>query len=589
MSVAKNLVDAGFIGVSISGPIVEASSSPMQVFIYALAYLFTDVNYANFSYWQTIITTFLIGFIFIRFFSERPVTAVFMTTVSAFGLTFFYPFFEWHASGMENAITHLLFLSTLYILFKSVKENHINYWLSVVLFFATIARLDSVYYIAILLIIYSIYWKSRYENLGAFYFSLLVFIMWLLFHSWRYYYFGDLSSNTAHAQRISIDSVGYRVELFIYGGINYLRSVLKLAGTIFVKEAGLFLFAFAIFAYLSRYTKEWIEVKIDKNYKFLLTLSVSLMVSSFFTPIVFGLARIDPTRTTTQTTLVIFLFVSVVLYSTKIYHYPNIISLRQNLKKRTLLLLSLGTIVASSVYYYKNNRAYYLGFSIDRFDKTRNKIMSIAKNNNINRPTISNPDIGIVTWHKELNIIDLGKLGTPIVAKLGNGPMMTEYYLKYGLPDIIEAHGGWIRNFCKSIFLKEDFIKLYSQVDSQYDMKNICSSNKNPPKIYWIRDDIMLESHSSERKLLNDLQDNLSVERIEDEISTCHSTDLDCYYIARTVYKFIPELRESNKFEKVYTLFNSKAEKALLRGWRDGQAHEVIIDTIRNSINSNQI
>ena len=156
MSTAKNLVDFGFIGVSVSGPIVEASSSPMQFFMYALAYLLTGVDYANYSYWQTIITTFFIGFLFIRFFSDKPIIAIIVTTFSAIGLTYFYPFFEWHASGMENAITHLLFLATLYILYTSVKDNNINFWLAIIVFFATIARLDSVYHISMLLVIYSV-------------------------------------------------------------------------------------------------------------------------------------------------------------------------------------------------------------------------------------------------------------------------------------------------------------------------------------------------------------------------------------------------------------------------------------------------
>ena len=211
--------------------------------------------------------------------------------------------------------------------------------------------------------------------------------------------------------------------------------------------------------------------------------------------------------------------------------------------------------------------------------------MDIAKEHNINRPTISNPDIGIVSWHKELNIIDLGKLGSPIMAKLKNGSLMTEYYLRFGLPDIIEAHGGWVKDYCNSIFTKDDFSKLYSQINSQYDMKKICSSNKNPPMIYWIRNDIMQKSDSSERRLLNDLQNNLSVKRIKYEISTCNPMNLDCSYIARTVYKFIPEIRELNKFEEVYTHFVSKADRALLRGWKDGQAHKVIIDAVRKNIN----
>ncbi len=584
MSVARNLVDAGFIGVGVSGPIVEASSSPMQIFVYALAYLLTGVDYIDFSYWQTVIATFLIGFIFIRFFSDQPKIAIAIAIISAFGLTLFYSFFEWHASGMENAITHILFLATIYILYKSVKDNSINYWLAIVIFFATIARLDSVYHIAILLIIYSIYWKNNYKTLQALNFSFIVFLLWALFQFWRYYYFGDLRSNTAYAQNISMDSVLSRLELLIYGGTNYLNSILRLAWDLFVKQAGLLVFALIFFVYSSKYTKGWIEVNIDKNYKFILILSISIMTSSFFTPILFGLARLDRARTTTQLTLIIFLFLSVILYSSKIKYNSNFISLKVKLERTTLSLLSIVAIIATSIYYYEYNKAYRLNYSTTWFNKTHNKLINIAKDNNIDRPTVSSPDLGVVTWHKKLNIIDLGKLGSPVMAKLHNRQMMTEYYLKYALPDIIEAHGSWIQQYCDSIFTKEDFKKLYSQIDSQFDMVSICSSGKYPV-IYWIRNDIMRNSSSFERKLLNNLQNNLSVKQIKNEISACYSTDFDCSYIARTVYKFIPELRKTDKFEKVYKLFNSERDKALLRGWKDGQAHKVIMDSVKNRIN----
>jgi len=225
-------------------------------------------------------------------------------------------------------------------------------------------------------------------------------------------------------------------------------------------------------------------------------------------------------------------------------------------------------------------------YSTTYFHKTHNKLINIAKDNNIDRPTVSSPDLGVVTWYKKLNIIDLGKLGSPIMAKLHNERMMTEYYLKYALPDIIGAHGSWIQQYCDAIFTKENFTKLYSQVDSQFDMTSICSSGRYP-MIYWIRNDIMKNSSSFERKLLNNLQDNLSVKQIKNEISACCSTDFDCSYIARTVYKFIPELRKTDKFEKVYKLFNSETDKALLRGWKDGQAHRVIMDAVKNRINTN--
>jgi len=559
MSTAKNLVDAGFIGVSVSGPIVEASSSPMQFFTYAFTYLVTGVDYANFSHWQTIIATFLLGFIFIRFFADKPIIALFLTALSAIGLTQFYPFFEWHASGMENAITHVLFLATIYILYKSVKESNINYWLAIIVFMATIARLDSVYHIGMLLIIYSVYWVIIYKNLKAFYFSLVVFVLWLIFQLWRYYYFGDILPNTAYAQGISMSD---RLHSLLSLDQSFIRQSFNLAKEIFMKQAGWLLIAVLSLLYFFKPTKSNI---------FLIVIGLSVVITSYFNPFLFGATRIDHARTTTQMAVIVFLIIAMIIYASKT-------------KRSTVAVLTLLLPFVILFYNYQDIKAYYLGWSTNGFNNVRTKFMKIAKENDIKRPTISNPDLGVMTWYKELNDIDLGMLGSPIMAKIKNGPQMTEYYLNFGLPDLIEAHGGWVRRYCNSIFTQGKFGKLYSQVGTDYDMKKVCSDKKNPPMIYWIRNDIKKDSVSKERRLLNDLQKQLTVRRIKQEVANCQGSTVNCNYIARTVYKFIPELREADMFDNVYSLFKDETDKALLRGWKDGQAHEVIIDAVQDKL-----
>lgn len=77
LSVGRNLADYGFLGVSPSGPRVEASSSPAQTFIYALVYKIAQVPFDGFALDQTRVATFLLGALFIQFFnclapSKRP-------------------------------------------------------------------------------------------------------------------------------------------------------------------------------------------------------------------------------------------------------------------------------------------------------------------------------------------------------------------------------------------------------------------------------------------------------------------------------------------------------------------------------------
>jgi len=554
MSSARNLIDFGFIGVSPSGPIVEVSSSPMQFFTYALAYLMTGVDYSSYSYWQTILATFIIGFFFISFFKERPIVSIIVTMLGALCLTFCYPFFEWHASGMENAITHVLFLTTIYILFEMFKRGKTNYWLSMAVFFATISRIDSVYHISALLLLFSAYWLIKKKNLQAFYFSCAVAGLWLLFQMWRYYYFGDVLPNTAYAQGIT---VGDRISMFLSGGHSYFTESYRLAREIFTKHAGWFLLPLVPMLYF---------VKKSEAYKFFILMLFSLILTSCFNPFIFGPTRLDHVRTTTQMALAIVLLASIVLYLTK------------SKKAATAICI---TLITTTLFFYHHLEfsPYALGWPTRTFNRTRQTLAKIADDNNISRATISNPDLGVMTWYKNFNVIDLGMLGSPIMARIKNGPMMTAYYLYYGLPDLIEVHGFWAKEYYKSIFSKIRFTSLYSQVGVNVSLAKLKSGKA--PHVYWIRNDVRKDSNSRERKFLDALQNELSIKRITQEIESSKQTHRDCSYIARTVYKFIPELRRSGKFDKVYSLFSSATDKALLRGWKDAQAHEVIIGAIK--------
>lgn len=399
-----------------------------------------------------------------------------------------------------------------------------------------------------------------YKNLKAFYFSLVVFMLWLLFQSWRYYYFGDILPNTAYAQGISM---GDRIHMLLSGDNSFFKQSFNLAKEIFIKQAGWLLLAALPLAYFFKATK---------NNIFLIILVLSIVLTSYLNPFLFGPTRIDHARTTTQMALIVFLLISMLVYAS-------------NSKKSSIILLLLLMPFSIMFYNYQEVKSYYLGWSTNGFNNVRNKFIDIAEKNNIQRPTISNPDLGVMTWHKQLNDIDLGMLGSPIMAKLQTTPLLTEYYLNYGLPDIIEAHGYWIRRDCKhnSMFTTEKFNKLYSQVGTDYNMRKVCASKKNPPMIYWIKNDIKKDSSSKERILLNYLQEQLTTLRIKQELQNCPNNS-DCRYIARTVYKFIPELRKMGLFDNVYNLFKDPTDKALLRGWKDGQAHEVIIDAVEDKL-----
>lgn len=173
MSIGRNLVDYGFFGVNPSGPIVEASSSPLETLLYAMIYMIFRIDYQNYSWAQTYFSAFLIGATIGAFFLEEHATAIFCSIISAVILSFIYPFFLWHASGMENALTHAMYLLTLYALYRMIKDGQINYYYALPVFLASITRVESGLHVAVLMLVFSIAWRRSQHNNSGFFFRYL--------------------------------------------------------------------------------------------------------------------------------------------------------------------------------------------------------------------------------------------------------------------------------------------------------------------------------------------------------------------------------------------------------------------------------
>jgi hypothetical protein len=380
-----------------------------------------------------------------------------------------------------------------------------------------------------LLVIFSIFWYFLYSNFRAFYFSLSVFLLWLIFNLWRYYYFGDLIPNTAYAQNISMLD---RVSLFISLDRDYIRESMNLGREIFLNHGGWMLIVLPI---LLIYTK--------KSYSlfFATLITLSIAATSYFNPFIFGATRLDHNRSTTQMILFVFIIIGLYLY--------NI----EKTKKRLLIIVAILPFI---LWYYKK-----LGYHpeplcchIQTFDRTRVNLKNIANQNNINIATVSTPDLGILSWHKLFNIIDIGRLGTPIMSHIKeDNKLFKKYYLEYALPDIIELHDGWS---CGYSFLLNDkkFQDIYRplKVNVSDWTKKSCQDAPNSMSGIWIRRDIEKNSKSKERIFLDKLQNNLTLKNIESELDSCYSnSENSCRYIARVLYHLLPTIIQNNLYQQI--------------------------------------
>lgn len=562
LSVARNLVDFGFIGTNPSGPIVEASSAPVQQFLYACLYWIARIGYLNYSTSQSYLSYFLIGALFFSFFRKRIYYSFGVALVSAYALSFFPSFIEWQSSGMENAITNLLFLLAVFLLYEMFSRGRVNYFYAIPLFLASISRIEDIYHIGPLLFIFAMSWLLRYKNYKGFAFFLTTIGVWLAFMTWHYLYFGQLLPNTAYAQDISVIN---RLQWLFTLDHEHLLQNYELSKTIYWK-LGLWILPPAIILFLVS-NKNW-------DNRLISLLCISLLITALFNPFFFGPTRIDSVRTTSFAPLFIML-----LLSTWVYF----------IKSKSMALSMGGVVWMILLIGMSYANPYYLGWSTRGMDDVRREFVSLAKTNDINRPTIANPDLGVMTWSKQLNVVDLGLLGSPVMSHLQQSQAITDYIVKYAAPDFIEAHDYWVDRYCGSFLKEKSFNEKYIQHNSNYDMDKVCSLPvMQMPQIFWVRRAILKGSDSSERKFLDDLQKSLSTQRIAQEISNCmateHENPQNCSYIARTVYRFIPELRRSQEFQDAYQLFSYPPDRALLIGWKNPQAYQVILKYIYKDI-----
>jgi hypothetical protein len=46
-------------------------------------------------------------------------------------------------------------------------------------------------------------------------------------------------------------------------------------------------------------------------------------------------------------------------------------------------------------------------------------------------------------------VLDIGMLGSPIFAKVRQGPLLADYFYEYAAPDLIESHETWSCQYLK--------------------------------------------------------------------------------------------------------------------------------------------
>ena len=398
--------------------------------------------------------------------------------------------------------------------------------------------------------------------------------IWVLFNLCRYIYFGDVLPNTARGQGISVAG---QLDILLDWDAEEIEDLLEASLAIFSSHGGYLLLAGTPLLGLGTRSKAA---------TFLAVLVGSVVVTSCIAPFVFGEARLDETRTTTQMAIVAVLGVAAA------FHYIR--------DRRHLFWIGPAAVTAWYVLlptYVEEPRR--LCCSGEGFERIRQEISVIAEGESLPRPTVANPDLGVVSWHKQFNIVDLGMLGSPIMAmsriSSSNADWLSDYFLDYASPDIIESHSSWSCRWDR-ILSDPRFDDIYDPVRVRVTdwTRRGCSENPESLSGVWVRRSMLQSADSAERRLVDDLlKSGPSIERLRDELRGCQAqvdTEHGCVYVARTAYRFLPELRSRGLADNLVELFAESRtwefDLYLVNGYRDAGARESAVEYLSNRVRS---
>jgi hypothetical protein len=171
-----------------------------------------------------------------------------------------------------------------------------------------------------------------------------------------------------------------------------------------------------------------------------------------------------------------------------------------------------------------------------------------------------------MSFHKTFNIFDLGYLANPVLSQLRDEESVAKYFFSVIAPDLIEVSPYW-RERTRKIFDSALLETEYQKITQWSGSCNIAGWID-----FYVRRSITKGSNSRERSFIDELNSDRAVSRIEREIQKCQTTEPEnCFYIVRSVYRFLPELRREGKLEAVLALFSERETKSIFLEW--GRSH----------------
>lgn len=300
--------------------------------------------------------------------------------------------------------------------------------------------------------------------------ALGVFSLWGVFNLFRYFYFGALFPNTAYAQRIDLAS---RLKSLLRFEPDIYQPSFRFMKTIFLAHVGYLILICLPLAFFAA-----------KRARPIFVLLFAFIVLSWLNPFFFGPSSLDLARTTTPLAVMAVLFCCLSLSSLQ----SGVVRLG------SLVLFAALSLVITG---HTAPKPYNLLWAASDFQPFQSDFLALKKEHQLFRPTVGNVDLGLMSWSKDFNIVDLGRLGSPIVSRLKTDRSVADYVFDFAAPDFLEIHDNWS---CRYAYLFQDprFEDQYEPVKTRRTdwIIQTCPQDERIVSGLWVRKNIKIGSPS---------------------------------------------------------------------------------------------
>ncbi len=587
LSQARGLVDFGHPAVSAAGERVEAASAPLQMFLASAYFRLGGSGWQRFMDVQVIACFALSGWSAMWLCRvhapgqswRRQLGAVLAAAV--LGLTAWRSL-GWFASGMENSLTVALLLLAMAATAATIADPDNHGWLAGAAF--GLAGISRVEWAGLLLpALAATVVALRHRPKVAARVAGIAGLVWTMVHGWRHLVFGTFIPNSAVVQdKVEVDTAALwwllGCGLLVVAMLSvwrYPRCRVTVSAVIVCIAARAWWTAWRG----ERYAVLGVDRLVVMSVLGLVTVVAigwmfgvgrrsvwAVLTATAMVPIaqrlLFGKARLDAERISTMALPLLGVCAALVVLSAAEAVVRRADALGESPRRRRGgRRIGLGSLVVgvaavglgTSVWASSQDRPQSLCCSIDGYTTVLADAASIAGERGFAASIVATPDLGKLSFDKQVVVVDLGRLGDALLTQINRQrpDLVDEYLNQIATPDLVELHGDWACNVYRRWLATPDFRSQYRLLHADPDgAKGGCPHGGAIQ--YYVRGDA---AYDAEAALAADLSSapTTAPAAVRAAYVDCRGErpSVDCAAVRRAISRSVPALRAAGTFDAV--------------------------------------